>query len=149
MVCFWGHRDVSMEYQGKILETILYLIEQKGENNFYVGTHGNFDRMVYGALKKAKEKHPSIRYYVVLAYLPSEKNGDYYYKMEETIYPEGMERHPRRFAITYRNRWMVQESKYAVVYVCNSIGNSAKLMKYAEKQGCEIINLGIEDENIT
>ena len=61
MVCFFGHRDASMKNQEKIFETIQYLVEQKGENIFYVGTHGSFDRMVYNALKKAKERYAQIR----------------------------------------------------------------------------------------
>ena len=35
----------------------------------------------------------------------------------ETIYPEGLEYTPRRFAISKRTQWMVQQSDYVIAYV--------------------------------
>ena len=41
--------------QPKLLEVILDLIDNKEADEFYVGTHGNFDRMVLAVLSELSE----------------------------------------------------------------------------------------------
>ena len=60
-----------------------------------------------------------------------------------TIYPEGIESVPKRFAISWRNKWMLTESEYVVAYVKHSWGGAAKYYEMAEKKGKNVINLGI------
>jgi len=61
-------------------------------------------------LKELSGVYPQINYYVVHAYLP-EKGGE---DFEHTVYPEGIETIPKRFAIDYRNRWMVGQADVVV-----------------------------------
>ena len=90
MICtFFGHRDAPSRIEGTIRATIERLILE-GVTCFYVGNNGNFDSMVHRQLKQLREKYPHIRYYVVLAYMPTEQSEFDVTDYSETIYPEGL-----------------------------------------------------------
>ena len=138
MACaFFGHRDAPIEIRDKIKETVISLIEERDVTEFYVGNNGNFDRMALSVLKELSEMYPQIDYYVVYAYLPEKGVEDF----EHTTYPEGIETVPKRFAIDYRNRWIVGQADIVVAYVRRSFGGAAKFVDMAERQGRTIINL--------
>ena len=140
MICsFFGHGDSPDSLYGKLHEQIEYFIVERNITEFFVGTHGAFDRMVLKALRELKEKHPHITYYVVLAYMPTTENS--IYRFSETLLPEGIELVPKRFAISRRNRWMVQQSHIILCYITHQWGGAAQFVSYARKQHKEIINL--------
>lgn len=142
MVCsFFGHGDASEQVYPALRETIEELIMKRGAANFLVGTHGNFDSMVLKALREMKKKYPDIIYNVVLAYMPAEKQEYELYHYSETLLPEGIETVPKRFAISWRNKWMARECDVVVCYITHSWGGAAQFVKYAKNQGKEIINL--------
>lgn len=114
------------------------LIENKNVNLFYVGNNGNFDTMVRHQLKDLSQLYP-ITYSVVLAYLPTEKNK--YVDLTNTIYPEGLETIPKRFAISWRNKWMIQQSDVVVTYVTHNFGGAAQFKGMAERQEKTMIEL--------
>ena len=93
--------------------------------------------MVYSVLKELKAKYPNIRYTVVLAYMPDEHIKELY--GEDTLFPDGMENVPKKFAISKRNDWMIQQSSYAVCYVHKITGGASKFREKAEKKGLKII----------
>lgn len=133
---FFGHSDAPSEVKGKLKEEITKLIENREVNCFYVGNHGNFDRMALAVLKELSKVYPQIDYCVVYAYL-SQDCEDFLH----TVYPEGIETVPKRFAINFRNNWMIRQSDIVITFVRNSFGNAAKFKKTAEKQGREIIEI--------
>ena len=137
--CFFGNRDVTHDIRSKLQFIIEQLITEKQINSFYVGHQGQFDSMVYSVLKELKVKYPQIRYTVVLAYMPDEHTKEVY--GENTLYPDGLETVPRRFAISKRNDWMIQQSDYAVCYVHKITGGAAKFREKAERKGLRIINI--------
>jgi hypothetical protein len=114
------------------------LIENKNVTVFYVGNNGNFDTMVLRQLEDLSQTYP-ITYSVVLAYLPTEKNK--YDNLTNTIYPEGLEIVPKRFAISWRNKWMIKQSDVVVTYVTHNFGGAAQFKEVAEKQGKIVIEL--------
>ncbi len=135
MVCvFFGHRDAPQAIVPRLRAVIGTLIGQ-GVDTFYVGNHGDFDRMVLTELTALKAQHPSIRCAVVLAYLPSAPLA------YDTVYPEGMENVPPRFAIDARNRWMLSEADIVVTYVCRSYGGAVTYKSIAEHRGQRVIEL--------
>lgn len=97
--------------------------------------------MALGAVRKLKERYPHITYNVVLAYMPGEKEEWSFYESEETMYPEGLEEVHPRFAISWRNKWMLTESEYVVAYVKHSWGGAAKYYEAAQKKNKKIINI--------
>ena len=141
MTCtFIGHRDAPEKIQPVLRATLIYLIENKHVNTFYVGNQGNFDRMVRSALKTLQTKYPFIHYAVVLAQMPIKTalydDLDYF----DTIYPDELRNTPPKYAIVKRNRWMIARSDYVVTYVAY-IGNATKWKGYAEKAGKTVLNL--------
>ncbi len=117
------------------------LITEYGVNVFYVGNNGQFDDLVAEVLRKLKSRNPQISYSIVLAYLPEKKQKYNQLSYTETIYPEGLEYTPPRFAISKRNQWMVQQSDYVIAYVEHSFGGAAQFTEYARKKHKTVINL--------
>ena len=137
--CFFGHREVTHNIKPKLTEIIEKLITEDGVTEFYVGHQGHFDGMVYSVLKELKAKYTQIRYTVVLASMPDEHIKELY--GEETLFPDGMETVPKRFAISKRNDWMIQQSGYAVCYVHIITGGASKFREKAEKKGIKVIDV--------
>jgi uncharacterized phage-like protein YoqJ len=135
--CFFGHREVTHNIRDKLKAIIERLITEDGVTEFYVGNQGQFDSMVYSVLKELKAKYPNIRYTVVLAYMPNEHIKEVY--GEDTLFPDGLESVPKKFAISKRNDWMIQQSSYAVCYVHKITGGASKFREKAEKKGLKII----------
>ena len=139
MVCtFFGHKDTPKEIEPTLRSTLIDLIENKNVNMFYVGNNGNFDTMVRRQLEDLSQTYPII-YSVVLAYLPTEKNR--YDNLTNTIYPEGLETVPKRFAISWRNKWMIQQSDIVVTYVTHSYGGAVKFKEMAERLNKHVVEL--------
>ena len=129
MTCtFFGHRDTPKEIEQTLRSALIDLIENKNATVFYVGNHGNFDAMVRRQLENLSKIYP-IKYYVVLAYMPG-KNAE---PDEHSILPEGIESVPRRFAINYRNKWMLNKSDIVVTYVNRPIGGAWEFKQMAER----------------
>lgn len=142
MTCvFFGHKDTPQSVYPLVKDSIKKLIEQDCITRFMVGNQGAFDRMVLTALRALKEEYPHIVFAVVLAYLPTKKQEDDYFSESETLYPEGIESVPKRYAISWRNRWMVKQSEIVICYVSHTCGGAAQFTEYARRQGKRIINL--------
>ena len=134
--CFFGHREVTHNIRPKLTAVIEKLITEDSVTDFYVGHQGQFDSMAYSVLKELKAKFPHIRYTVVLAYMPDERIKELY--GEDTLFPDGMETVPKRFAISKRNDWMLKHSDIAVCYVWKVTGGAAKFREKAESKGLRI-----------
>ncbi|MBR5535285.1 MAG: hypothetical protein IKU60_01420 [Clostridia bacterium] len=132
---FFGHKDTSFLIYEKLQDTIEFLIKEKDVTHFYIGNHGNFDAMALRCLINLKEKHPYITFEIVLAYLP-EKPTPY-----PTLYPEGIEKTPQRFAISFRNKWMVNHSDYIISHITRDFGGAQQFVSLAERQGKTVINI--------
>ena len=138
--CFFGHRNTD----SSITTILRFEIEkhiEKGANVFYVGGDGNFDIIATDILRELQEKHSHISVYRILAYLPTEKDEYSFKQHERTIFPESLEFVPRRFAIKFRNRWMVEQSDFVIAYIQLNYGGAYEAMKYAERKNKKITEL--------
>ena len=137
-VTFFGHRDTPKETEPALRLTLIDLIENKNATVFYVGNHGNFDAMVHRQLEDLSKTYP-IKYYVVLAYMPNKND----IPDEHSILPDGIETVPRRFAINYRNKWMLTKSDIVVTYVNRPFGGAVQFMNMATISTKAVINIGM------
>ena len=137
-VTFFGHRDTSAEVVPLLRQTIIDLIENENADMFYVGNHGSFDRMVRKELKSLQQGYPHINYAVVLAYLGKKQEYEDY---SDTLYPDGLEKVPSKYAIIERNKWMLDRADTAVVYVTHTFGGAGEIKLLAERKGKTVINL--------
>ncbi len=135
---FFGHRDVTEEIEPILYSVISDLIKNQKADKFYVGNHGAFDYTVIKVLKNLSEIYPNISCSVVLAYFPTTNNGIDYW---QTIFPDGLEDVPPKFAISKRNSWMIEKSDIVVTYVTRGFGGAAQFKELAEKKEKRIINL--------
>ena len=135
---FFGHKDTPKEIEPTLRTTLVDLIENHGATEFYVGNNGNFDTMVRRQFENLSQTY-SITYNIVLAYIPTKKSE--YDDYTNTILPEGIETSPKRFAISYRNKWMIQQSDVVVTYVTHSFGGAAQFKAMAKRQGKTVIEL--------
>ena len=62
--------------------------------------------------------------------------------------PEGIESVHPRYAITWRNRWMLDRADFVVTYITHSWGGAAKFAQAAEKKEKTVINLGEKKETM-
>ncbi len=137
-VTFFGHKDTPKNIEPTLRTTLVDLIENHDATEFYVGNNGNFDTMVRRQLEALSQTYP-ITYSVVLAYLPTKKSE--YDELANTILPEGIETVPKRFAISWRNKWMIEQADVVVTYVTHSFGGAWQFKAMAERQGKTVIEL--------
>ena len=104
-----------------------------------MGNQGRFDVIVRSVLREVKNEYPQINYAVVLAYIPGRQIE--YDDYSDTMLPEGIEDVHPRYAISWRNNWMLQKSDYVVTYITHSWGGAAQFAKKAERQRKTVINL--------
>ena len=141
---FFGHRSVPNTIEPSLRSTLIDLIENYNVSVIYIGNHGAFDAMVLRVLRELTELYP-IKYYVVLAYMPDTENAHHMTDYSDTILPEGIERVIKRFAIDYRNKWMIEHSDYVVTYVVHDLGSgAAKYKRIAERKGKSVIEVSGE-----
>lgn len=140
---FFGHRNCPETIHDALHNAIEYLIQNRGVRLFYVGNQGNFDSLVLKELRNLQNKYTFIQFRIVLAYIPVEKSAIKLEMDDYTIVPPGIENVPRRFAICYRNKWMIQQSQYVISYVVHTSGGAAQFTALAERQGKTVIRLPI------
>lgn len=137
---FFGHRDCPSSIKGKLHKEIDRLICNHGVDTFYVGTHGNFDRMAYAALVELRKQYQHIKVYRVLAYMPRLSDiAQDRSVLGDTILPEGIEKVHPRYAIPHRNNWMIDHSDYVIAYITHSFGGAYQAVERAKKKGKTII----------
>ena len=112
VVAFFGHKDTPSAVKPLLEQTVQRLIEENEEITFLVGTHGAFDLMAQSVIGQALQEYPQIPCPIVLSYIPVEKNSELY--ALPTLVPEGIENVPKRFAISFGNNYMVNESDTVV-----------------------------------
>ena len=98
--------------------------------------------MVLTVLREIKNEFPNIDYAVVLAYMPDRPAGEYsYFTPEESLFPDGLEKVPRKFAILWRNDWMFGKADIVICYVNHYFGGAGRMIEKAQKRKKRIINL--------
>jgi hypothetical protein len=139
-VCtFFGHHDCPETIKPKLRETLIELIKHDGVDLFYVGNQGAFDAVVRSVQRELALEYSHISYAVVLVYMPVKRNE--YDERSDTMLPEGIETVPRRFAISWRNKWMLRQADYVVTYITHSWGGAAQFAELAEKKAKKVINI--------
>ena len=131
---FFGHHDCPSSIKVKLRDTLISLIENHAVDMFYVGRQGAFDAIAHSVLKELVSIYPHIDYAVVLERLPPKRDEFDLTDYSDTMLPEGIESVHPRFAISWRNNWMIKQSDYVVTYITPSWGGAAQFAVLAEKQ---------------
>lgn len=139
-VAFFGHGNAPRDIEPSLEQTIIRLIEENENITFLVGTHGNFDGMARTVLVRLAPRYSLMKYRIVLAYLPVKREGNRFEGLP-TMLPEGIENVPKKYAISYRNDYMVKECDTVICYITHAWGGAAQFTEKAEKMSKTIINL--------
>ena len=148
-VSLFGHRiiDDSQTVEQKLYE-LLRIIMSRGDREveFLVGRNGDFDMISTSVIRRLKKEINSENVFLTLV-LPYEtaelRNNteafeDFYDSIE--ISEASVDKN-FKYAITARNRDMIDRSDMVVVHVKNQSGGAYQSLRYAEKNEKKIVNL--------
>lgn len=145
IITFCGHAKFQRtdEYEQKMLA---FLAEKVGNKSadMYLGGYGDFDNFAYDCCKKYKETHPNISLIFITPYLTVEyqqKHLEYQKKRYDEIIYQAIEDKPLKFAITYRNKWMVEKADYIICGITHDWGGAYKTYQYAKRKKRHIFNV--------
>ena len=132
--CFFiGHREADDRLLPRLELVVDRLIREENVRYFYVGGYGGFDRLAAAVMRRMKQKHPDITLMLVLPYHPAERPTEAPDGFDGTYHPEVLKSTPKRYAIVRANRIMVDACDWLVCYVRHGVGNSRKLLEYAQR----------------
>ena len=146
--CFFGHRTINEtdELRTKITEAVEKLITGENVDTFLFGSKSAFDRLCLELVTELKEKYPHVKRIYVRAEFPYISDRYINYLLEyydETYFPEKLIG-AGRAAYVERNREMIDNSKYCIVYYDESHAPATRksgtkiALDYAIKKGREI-----------
>ncbi len=152
-VAFFGHRQIEelLKVENLLEAEIRKLIDEKEFVEFIVGSNGNFDRCVSSTVLRTRKKHRDDNSALVLVlpyptkeYLNNKELFHSYYTDVEISY-NASRAYPKS-AIQTRNREMVDKADLVICYIKEKHGGGWQSVKYAIKQGKNVINLAAETE---
>ena len=145
IVTFCGHSQYtgSGEDEERIISLLTEII---GDHNaeLYLGGYGSFDSFARKCGRKYQETHPNIRLIFVTPYITIDyqKNHLDYNKdlYDEILYPN-LEDKPLKFAISYRNKWMVEQADYVIAYITHDWGGAYQTYRHAQRKKKPLFNI--------
>ena len=139
-ISFFGHRNFVCDekYEKRVFDILV-----KAKNNaqdehieFLLGGYGNFDRFALNCAKDFRSVINDVTITLVTPYINYQCTEGY----DSVLYPS-LENVPRKFAIIYRNRAMVEKSDMIIAFITHRFGGAYEAVKYAKSKGKTIINL--------
>ena len=146
--CFTGHRDISPEkipaVKKSLNDKISELIE-RGFSEFYNGGAIGFDLLAAETVLELKKHYPHICLHLIIPCANhyrswNIKDIERFHTVKEAA-DEVKILSPFYFngCMQIRNRYMVDASSVCIAFVERKSGGSADTVKYAERQGAEVI----------
>ena len=133
--CFFiGHREATSELLPVLRQTVEKHILEYGVTEFIVGRYGNFDHLAAKAVISLKQQYPQITLSLLIPYHPAERPIETPPGFDNTYYPPGMEKVPRRLAIVRANRYMVEHVDYLIAYAWHPASNAREVVGYARNR---------------
>ena len=138
IITFCGHSKLyNTDIIKDRLTRELRSLSAQGTHTFYLGGYGDFDLLAANVLHELKPEYPELESILILPYPDRQVDVSLY---DGTIYPP-LENVPKRFAISHRNRWMVDQADMVIAYVDHDWGGAEKTLAMAQKKKLPIINL--------
>ena len=147
-VSFFGHRiiDDLNKVQNELENIISKIVSEHEYVQFLVGRDGDFDIIAASAVRKVKKTLfvDNVDLNLVLPYMRAEVSNNIEYMLDyyNDIQVDNDARKAHfKAAIKIRNQNMVKKSQLVICYVERNKGGAYTAMKYAQKQGCTVINI--------
>ena len=136
--CFFiGHRDAPEGIFHLLTEAVERHISEYGVETFVVGNYGSFDRMAARAVGMAKQDRPEIKLLLLLPYYDPLKKPGIPSCFDGSLYPEGMEKVPKRAAIVRVNQYMVRHCDFLIAIDRGQTGNTREILRMARTREAE------------
>lgn len=132
--CLFGHKDTPSSIYPELEAKIRYVIEHEAVDCFLIGNNGAFDSIALSILRNVVHEYTEVSYHVVLAYLPTVYKPDWPYSATETLYLEGLESVHPKYAIAWRNNWMVEAADIVICNITHDWGGAARYVAVARKK---------------
>ncbi len=148
-VTLFGHRFIDYcQTVEQMLYELLRIIMSRGDREveFLVGRNGAFDMIATSVIRRLKKELNAENVFLTLV-LPYEtaelrNNAEAFETYYDSIeISEASADKNFKYAITARNRDMIDRSDTVVVYVKNQSGGAYQSLRYAEKNEKKIVNL--------
>ena len=146
VITFCGHAifTTTEEQEQKMLAFLETTVGNQAAD-MYFGGYGEFDEFAYRCCKEYKKTHPNVYLFFITPYITENYQKKHLFfqkeKYDGIIYPE-IENKPLKFAIFYRNKWMVEKADYVITFVNHDWGGAYIAYRYAKQKGKPIFNLG-------
>ena len=147
-VSFFGHRiiDDLNKVQNELENIISKIVSEHEYVQFLVGRDGDFDIIAASAVRKVKKTLfvDNVDLNLVLPYMRAEISNNIEYMLDyynDIQVDDDARKAHFKAAIKIRNQNMVKKSQLVICYVEKNKGGAYNAMKYAQKQGCTVINI--------
>lgn len=144
IVTFCGHSDaiLTSDEAKRLKKTVLSVLKETPDTDFYLGGYGNFDNLCNRVLKGFQKDFPLLKRVFVTPYLDPDNAALKAAKDEydEILYPFEAKVFPK-YAIIKRNLWIIDNSDLVVGYIFRSHGGAAQTFGYALRKGKQCVNL--------
>ena len=145
VIAFCGHSSYvqSKEHKKRILSILEKEIQEK-PCDLLLGEYGAFDHFAYECARAFKAQNQNARLIFVTPYHPSIQRADRIAflreRFDEIVYPE-LENVPLRFAISHRNRWIINKADIVIAYISHTYGGAYTMYKHAKSKEKIIYNI--------
>ena len=138
VITFCGHSQYT-ETKEDEQKIISFLTETVGDRpaELFLGGYGSFDEFARKCGRIYQKTHPDVKLIFVTPYIYADLQKDLY---DAIIYPE-LEKVPPKFAISRRNKWMVEQADYVIAHINHAWGGAYQTYKHAKRKNKRLLNL--------
>ena len=143
-VSLFGHRKICdmRRIDEKLFPLFKELMQSKPYLEILIGRQGEFDEYAASVIKRVQKEAGRDNSSLTLVIPYAVADIAYYEKYyDNIIIPDVVEGVYPKNAIKLKNRWMVEQADLVVVNVEHDRGGAYTAMRYAEKNGKNIINI--------
>ena len=145
IVTFCGHAQYTENEDDE--QKILAFLEEKIKDRpaeLYLGGYGSFDSFARKCGRKFQQTHSNVKLVFVTPYLTVEYQKNQLAQKKDLydaiLYPN-LENVPQKFAISRRNKWMVEQADHIVAYIDHAWGGAYQAYKHAKHKQKSIFNI--------
>lgn len=141
---FTGHRNVRDDLDVANLTALIKSLIEKGVTTFYNGMARGFDLISAQCVLNLKRDYPFIK---LIACVPCPNQEKYFYEEDKKTYYKVLENCDEvkllsekyhKACMLLRNRYMVDNSSYLIVYDRGDDGGTEYTLKYARDKDMQI-----------
>lgn len=138
---FLGNAKIWLqnEVAENLKSTLVRLIKDEQVDTFYVGTKGDFELLAHKIVTLLQHDYPHIKIWLIIAY--TEDLHKCRYSFDEFFYPTLSELGYKRWSISKRNDWIIENTDYIIA--CNQYeGRAFKFCQKAIRKNKTVIEIG-------